>query len=406
MSKARLLIVTTSFPAGAGEGFLEEEFSALVEQGVELVVVPLWPRGRLRDIRKLESIGVKFLIRPLFDFEIIVCAARELFLSPKSVTQWILRIIKKSQHGVLLKNIVTIPKALWLARFLRVENIVHVHAHWASATATCVMVAADISKTEWSYTAHRWDIYENNIIALKAKYALFSRFISSKGLNDAVNLGVDRSKSVIVHMGVALPDEINLNHVARRCRPFRVMCAANLIPVKGHQYLLNAIGILSVEGISIELHLAGEGSLRLSLERLVGDLAITAQVKFMGQLGHTQLLESYLQREYDIFVLPSVDLGNGEHEGIPVSLMEAMAYGIPVLSTQTGSIEELLPREIGATVPDKSAVSIANVLRLLATNENYLRNYSERQQAIIKDWSSDVAAKKILQHANVKCNEL
>lgn len=323
MRRPELLIMTASFPAGSGEGFLEEELRALAGSGAQLTVVPLWPRGVSRSLTDIDESKIRFVVRPLADLRVLLAAFLAGMRSPLRLLRWVWTLSVTGTFSHRIKNLVTIPKALWLAGFIRKSGIHHLHAHWASTTATCAMVAADLADVPWSFTAHRWDIYEDNLLAQKARKAAFARFISQRGLEDALNRGAPVDKCLVIHMGVCLP--ATGSEFMPVSSSLRIICAANLIPVKGHRFLLEAVGLLRAEGIAVTLDLAGHGELLNDLERQTKSLGIRDLVSFRGQIGHSELLAAYRRREFDVFVLPSIDLGNGEHEGVPVSLMEAMA---------------------------------------------------------------------------------
>jgi len=91
-----------------------------------------------------------------------------------------------------------------------------------------------------------------------------------------------------------------------------------------------------------------------------------SMVSFLGVVPHKELLSSYMDGETDVVVLPSVDLGGYAHEGIPVALMEAMACGLPVVSTSTGGIPELLGRGAGIMVPAADPQALAEALESLS----------------------------------------
>ena len=110
---------------------------------------------------------------------------------------------------------------------------------------------------------------------------------------------------------------------------------------------------------------AGDGELKEELTKLSHELSVDELVDFVGNLRRDELFQLYKSGAVDIFVLPSVDLGGGLHEGVPVSLMEAMSFGIPVVSTKTGSIEELILPEVNLTVNDKSANDLAALIESL-----------------------------------------
>ncbi|MBE3576266.1 MAG: glycosyltransferase [Limnochordales bacterium] len=228
------------------------------------------------------------------------------------------------------------------------------------------MVASEVSGVPWSFTAHRWDIIEGNLIARKSAHATFARFISQSGLQMALSQGVSRQKSFVLHLGVRLPST-NLADQPRcfsEPRPFRILCPAALIPRKGHVYLIEALSLLDRD---VELWLAGDGELRQALEAQVVKLGLQNRVRFLGQCPHDALLKLYEDRQVDAVVLPSL------HEGIPVALIEAMSYGLPVISTRTGGVPELLDGGAGLLVPPKDSLALAEAIRRLMDNKDLAR---------------------------------
>jgi glycosyltransferase involved in cell wall biosynthesis len=137
------------------------------------------------------------------------------------------------------------------------------------------------------------------------------------------------------------------------------------VEVKGHRFLLEAWQIVQRRGLAAELWLAGPGELRPRLETLSRALGLTGSVKFLGAVPHDELLKIYAEARVSAVVLASVDLGSGVHEGIPVSLIEAMSYGIPVVATATGGTPELLVPGTGLMVPPADPTALADALQTL-----------------------------------------
>jgi glycosyltransferase involved in cell wall biosynthesis len=135
-----------------------------------------------------------------------------------------------------------------------------------------------------------------------------------------------------------------------------------LTAIKGHEHLLKAIAVLRAGGLRAKLLLVGDGERRETLERLAVSEGITEQVRFLGQLRHEEVLALYRYQRFSAYVQPSVELGLGEHEGIPVSLMEAMACGVPVVATATGGIPELVQQGAGLLVPGSEPRALADAL--------------------------------------------
>jgi colanic acid/amylovoran biosynthesis glycosyltransferase len=118
--------------------------------------------------------------------------------------------------------------------------------------------------------------------------------------------------------------------------------------------------------VDVELWIAGEGELRGSIKRQIRDLRLRDRVRLLGQMQHDALLSLYRYSQVDVVVLPSIDLGNGQHEGIPVALMEAMAYAIPVVATETGGIPELVGGGAGLLIQPANPQALAGALTKLA----------------------------------------
>lgn len=352
----RVLYVTSTLPFGSGEAFVIPEVEELQRQGHAVRVVPLYPRGRLVH-QTARALLDRALVQPAISWSIVRGAALEVLRRPRRALR-ALRLLVTWRPSHLLKNLCVYPKGLWLAGVARHWRAEHIHAHWAATTASLAMVASEVSGIPWSFTAHRWDIVEGNLLAQKAEHAAFVRFISENGLKLAVTKGVPQGKARVLHMGVRLP-ALQEPRGDVTPRPFRLLCPAALLPVKGHRYLIEAMARLDGD---TELWLAGEGPLRYSLERQVIELGLQGRVRFLGQLAHEALLRVYEQRQIDAVVLPSIDLGNGVHEGIPVALMEAMAYALPVISTRTGGIPELLGDGAGLLVPPGDADALASAI--------------------------------------------
>lgn len=356
--KLKLVYVTSSYPFGSGETFIGPEIAELAQRGHRVMVVPMHPRGPLAQP---VPFGVEVRAEPLLSAAVLVSALGW------RVSASILFLLTCARPLVAMKNLAVLPKGLWLATLARRWEADHIHAHWAATTATMAMIASEVSGIPWSFTAHRWDIVENNLLAEKCRRAAFVRFISKSGLELAQRQGVDSgTKARVLHMGVRLPKGIR--QPAEGKQHFTVLCPANLIPVKGHIYLIGAMAHIKEKGKSVRLWLAGDGPLRPELEAKVEILGLSSNVRFLGQLPHTELLALYEKGEVDAVVLPSVDLGNGLHEGIPVALMEAMAFGVPVVSTHTGGIPELLGDGAGVLVHPQDAQALADALEQLACN--------------------------------------
>lgn len=392
----KLIYITASFPFGNGESFFIPEINALKKVGLSLVIIPIFPRGKLRENWQLISENETLYHEKLFSLKILYALIRFILINPVSFCKLIIQL-KGSSFLKFLKNLAVLPKSIWLKSIIEKEMPLHIHAHWGSTTSTAAMLSTYGTQISWSFTCHRWDIYENNLLEKKSINSNFIRFISEKGRIDAIKFGVLPEKSHVVPMGTLIPINPIFPIWKNNGEKFVIICPANLIPVKGHKYLIEAVNALIKDSYNIELRLAGAGILKKELQQLVADKKLTKYISFLGQLDHAALLEYYATGNAHLIVLPSIDLGNGVHEGVPVSLMEAMSYGVPVLSTETGSINELLPKELGMTVPDKNPDALAEKIKFIYNNPDKYISIAKLCRKIIEDqWDVNLSAIRIL----------
>jgi len=325
------------------------EVNALAAKGLKVTLFPtVLRRGNPNrfDFHK----NVKVLFFRLISVSGIWNVIRLAFRDIRLLSRLIKLSLSSSGVGNVLKNLAVLPKSILISEYARKNHIEHVHAHWLTASASLAMMVSLQTGIPWSVTAHRGDIVSFNALQKKFDSASFVRFISWSGVGLAKSRAqLDDNKIKILHMGVKVPSE-NPPRVARSGSALlTVLCPANLLQVKGHAVLLQALSRMKFRDL-IRLELAGDGELRQPLEKLANELGVGDKVVFRGHVPHDDLMDSYRKAEVSIVVLPSLDLGSGVHEGIPVSLMEAMAWGVPVVSTLTGGIPELLVDDSGVNV--------------------------------------------------------
>jgi colanic acid/amylovoran biosynthesis glycosyltransferase len=357
VGSVRVVYVTSRFPNSIAEPFLSDEVE-LLSHWLELYVVPMTIESRWQ---MQANAAQHTCALPIVNSRILFTALFYAFLRPLRTWRAFVMLLKADlRWKIVLKNSIIFPKALWLAACLRKWRIEHVHAHWASSSASMAWVAAQLEGITWSFTAHRWDISERNALAAKLGSCSFARAISgrAKQLLLRVHPGADVE---VIHMGVQIPE---VPATIRRSRLLRIMVPASLFPVKGHRYLLAALALLQKEDCIESCLLAGEGSEERALRELARRLELQNVLHFLGFVSREELLAYYRTGKVDAVVLPSISLSDGTHEGIPTALMEAMAFGLPVVSTNTGSIPELV-EGAGLMVAPEDPSALASALRAL-----------------------------------------
>ncbi|MCA9770078.1 glycosyltransferase [Candidatus Dependentiae bacterium] len=147
----------------------------------------------------------------------------------------------------------------------------------------------------------------------------------------------------------------------------RIISVGRLVEKKGFAYLVNAIWLLVKKYPNIQCTIVGDGPLYSRLDRRIKKFKLTKHITVSGWVTHETLIELFEQS--DIFVLPSVTARDGDKEGIPNTLKEAMAFGLPVISTYHAGIPELIEHHAtGLLVPEKSADVLATAIEWLITH--------------------------------------
>jgi len=356
----RLVYVTASLPYGRGESFVIPEVEELLRRGHEVELVPTWPRGPVihDDARPLLA---RTRTARLLSGEIVLAAARELGRSPRRALGALARLLRSRSPLMVAKNLAVYPKSLWLARRLREGGVEHVHAHWAATPSSLALVAAEIAGVSWSLTTHRWDIGEDNLLELKVRRACFVRAINELGA-ELIRARAPGAEPIVLHVGVPLPPGLA---PPSESGIMRLVTPALLLEVKGHEYLLRAVRLLLDRGVDVRLDLAGDGPLRARVEQRRRELGLDEHVAFLGTLSHLELLRRFEAGEWDAVVLSSIVTASGEHEGIPVSLLEGMARGLVAVGTTTGGMPELLEGGAGLLVPPADPAGLADELERL-----------------------------------------
>lgn len=235
----------------------------------------------------------------------------------------------------------------WMLR----DRPAHVHAHFAFKAATAAMLAARLNGTTFSFTAHgSATVHVPSRANLKSKVRRADFVVAVSDFNRRVMLDlcpdVDPDKIIVNRTGVLLDQFQPVPWSPDPEGTLRIVCVATLYPIKNHAGLLRACGILAERGVKFRLELVGKDDLGLGdgLRALAEELGIADRVVFHGGLDHGRVGE--ILAGADVAVLTSFS------EGIPVSLMEAMAIGRPVVGPRVTGVPELIEEGVSGFLGD------------------------------------------------------
>jgi len=256
------------------------------------------------------------------------------------------------------------------ARVLPGSGVTHLHAHFAHSPTSVAAFASLLTGLPFSFTAHAKDIYTQDPARLAEKLAKARFVVTCTGYNkkhlDALNPG-----STPVHR-IYHGIDLDLFHPGEPKTgaepPYEILTVARLTPKKGLPTVLRALALLAQQGLDFRHVLIGTGEERARLEALARELGVAQRIEWLGVQPHEVVVER-LGRA-DLFLLGCEVSENGDRDGIPNVLAEAMAMGVPVVSTAVSAIPELVESGVsGLLVPPRDPAALAQAARGLLEDQ-------------------------------------
>ena len=199
-----------------------------------------------------------------------------------------------------------------------------------------------------------------------------------------IALGCKEKKIIIHRMGI---DTSKFRYFPCKLignENIRILTVARLVEKKGVQYGIQAFAKVLKKYSNIEYKIVGDGPLKEDLESMIKRLGIGEKVKLLGRMAQEEVIE--IMKDATILLAHSVTGDNGDQEGIPVVLMEALALGLPVISTYHSGIPELVKDgKSGFLVPEKDIDSLAEKLMYLIKDPKIRIKISQEGRKYVKE---------------------
>jgi glycosyltransferase involved in cell wall biosynthesis len=165
--------------------------------------------------------------------------------------------------------------------------------------------------------------------------------------------------------------------------PRLIISIGQLWERKGLRYLVEACGVLRDRGADFRCEIVGDGPLRAELEALIQELDLADRVLLTGPQPFPEVVRRY--RRASVFVLPCIVTDEGDRDGIPNVILEAMASRLPVVSTAVSGIPEVIhDGETGLVVPQRDPAAIADAVQRLAADPGLAAAIGERANALVR----------------------
>jgi GT2 family glycosyltransferase/glycosyltransferase involved in cell wall biosynthesis/SAM-dependent methyltransferase len=292
-------------------------------------------------------------------------------------------------------------RGLALAHLLEREGVGYVHCYGTSYPATRARVVSQLLAIPWSLSTFVDFDYDYAFKNLREKLDAAEFVVACTDFcrGRLLQVGGERlgSKTHVIHHALG-GHGIYGRTQAPPSGPARspaIFTACRLVEKKGLEYLVHACSILKRHGVSVRCAIIGEGPERDRLERLVAVLGLGGDVEFAGALPNDAIWTRVGPE--DICVVPSIYAADGERDGIPVILLEAMARGHAVVTTDVSGIPELVVDGThGVLVPERDPEALAAVLeRLLADAAERQRLATAGQRRVWTDFAIEDKARRL-----------
>ncbi len=352
------------------ETFILHEVLELERQGMPLRIFSLLPTtGKINRAAEDVQSQITYVPHLLWAGLPVLLPAtfRRIRQAPWITISVCLAMIVRMHHPSIFRKLL---QSMYIAEQLEREGITHIHAHYANTPTTLAFIIHELTGIPYSFTAHAKDIYlsKKQALAYRIQHAQFVVTCTTYNQRYLKRVSETLLYTPIhrIYHGLdvsAFPTNSTPSLITPE--PPLILCVARLVEKKGLPYLLEACHYLKEQGYNFRCRIIGEGPLRSQLEQRIDELALREYVKLCGAQVHEQVIETY--RQATLKVLPCVIGENGDRDGIPNVLVEALYMGVPVVSTPVSGIPELITSEVnGLLVEPRNGTALAvAIARLL-----------------------------------------
>lgn len=290
----------------------------------------------------------------------------------------------RSLEALLGLEALEAAEALELATQVEQRGIDHLHAHFGSTATSVARVAAHISGRPYSFTAHAKDIFHTEVDPrdLERKLADAHHVVTVSDYNlQHLRRAFPSARRAVhrVYNGVDL-DRFGFEPGPRR---HEVVAVGRLVEKKGFAVLLDAVALLAAQGCQVPCLVAGDGPLAEDLAAHARAAGVQHLVRFLGPLPENEIRA--LVAGAAVLAAPCVVGADGNADGLPTVLLEALALGTPCVSTYVTGIPEAVRHEsTGLLVPPGDASALAAALERLLGDEALRDRVARQGRALVE----------------------
>ncbi len=361
------------------ETFIVNEILELERQGIEVHIYALMLPNDGRFHAMLADVNAPVTYVPQYpQFEMERIRADHAFVRETCPAGYEQAHTYLQEHNTDATNKRFLQAGCIAAALLR-NPVDGMHAHFASSAARVANLVKLMIGTPYSITAHAKDIYHQDVrprsLSNKlsnARYVVTVSHYNKTYLEEI--LGDTPADIRVLYNGVDV--ERFKPQSGQHKRKNEILAVGRLVEKKGFEILLEACALLKRDAVDFTCKIVGKGKLRAALAAKIIELELEQYVELAGALPQEQVLNAY--HSATVFTLPCVIAQDGNRDGLPTVLLEAMATGLPVVTTTvTGNTEIVSHRQNGLLVPPNDAVALADALKQILLSDPVQRKFGQ-----------------------------
>ena len=377
-------ILVRRFPK-LSETFIVGELQELIRQGARLRILSMQ-----RPTETMVQPAARFLQPLVRYFDQVAASVRDAELAK-------LREQLQPPHAPLarslLQNDVSLQQLGELIALTRRYRIRHIHAHYINGPATLADIVARACGGTFSVSAHAKDIYLTPADEIRARISRATFVTTCTEFNAA-------------HLRAVAPDDTHrikcIYHGidSHRFRPGPkvsretplIVAIGRFRPKKGFDLLIDACAGLAQSGLAFQCRIVGYGEDANALEKRIAGHGLSPAVSLVAPMTQPQIIK--LLQHASVFVMPCRVTSNGDRDGIPNALLEAMACGVPIVSTEVSGVPEVVNTECnGLLVPPEEPVALTSAIRRLLIDPGLAKRLGTAARASVLNrfnWQDNV----------------
>ncbi len=365
--------------------FVINEIEAHQQAGWQVLPLASCKRERFEN---MSEVMIKWFKQAIYRHNILIqiwAILREIVTHPFRFLRLCLWLTSLLVHSPaeFSKAVYELTTACDFASHCRQFSVEHIHVHFASRSLSLGLMLGILTDLPVSCTVHAFDIFTRSAGSLRARLAK-CKFIAAISQFNVEYLNKTCGKSVadlchVVHCGIDVEQFSPAGwrpqaQLGDGQQPARMVCVARLEPKKGLDLAIKTCSKLRESNVKFLFEIIGDGPEKKHFEEQIHQLELEDFVVLLGPKANDQLIQFYSKAS--IFFMPCVKTQNGDMDGIPVAMMEAMACEVPVVSTRLSGIPELVQHNVtGLLVDEKDPRVLAEAIKILFDNPDRIRRF-------------------------------